>query len=239
MSVGYELRFGWTEPVMLRVLAEFLRDGTWLDMRIDEERVNRVKIIEISVHKTGESVVVKQNYMKGDNYCSDRLVFDAERIWSCKPTEVELLDVEPFEPEPVIGIAPHRPSETIDEYTQRIVDAVLVACVHLYPGISVATLIEPNSDYKEIHYRHQCIIAIYEMTDLTQGAICKQVFNYASPTPWVSARYKADSKYDSGKQAEGFKHGVRQIAQVAEKYLDTGKLRRQAAFPFDYKQVLR
>lgn len=219
------------EPTPLFQLAEWMRDGKWLDMRVDVDDVGvlqRVKIVEILVRMEDEQIYVHQEWLDRDDHkhTTTIIIEDAEAIWDCGPTQVSLLDVKPLrsQPEPP---QPRRPVEEdeLDAVTKHITDAVLAAC-------KLAFGVDPLDPWtwKVSHHRHQCIIVMYETTNLTASAICRKVFDYASPTPFVSARYKMDD--------DGFRTGCETIIKLLDLRV-VPKPRTTRRFPADYKPVIR
>lgn len=119
-------------PVSLTTLAEYLRDQTWLDVRIcDHGPVERVQVMNVTVWADREDVTLRQQVVRrgvdGEDVISElELEADAEDIMWAKPSAfTEPLDVREAQPDD-----PAKPPDSID--MERVFDttADAVAFIH-------------------------------------------------------------------------------------------------------------
>lgn len=189
------------EPVPLGVLAEHIRDQTWLDMRVIEVGTcQRVQITQLNICRERDEVVVRQKHAVDDDaLATDTLTFDAEDIRWVRETEVALADVTP------VSIAVRVPSLTRAAVgpgaaaamphasDERVIVGRAVLIVSEHTGFShteIGRFCGWEEDYSIARARHLAIWLIYEMTDLPATVIC-EAFGYVSTTPLSSASDKA------------------------------------------------
>lgn len=122
------------DPVSLTRLAEYLRDGTWLDMRIcDHGPVERVQIMNITVWADREDVMLRQQVQSGDGddilITEQELEADAEDIMWARPS----VFTEPIDVKKAIPVELPRPMDSIDMENVFNVTADAVAFMHQMP----------------------------------------------------------------------------------------------------------
>lgn len=222
------------EPPTILQLGEWMRDRAWIDMRTPRGKVQRVQIIQLTIHFHGEEIEVEQRWYGVDERIRrKRFWFNAEDCWDCRPTEVGLLDVEPLEGRAVQpDMPPPKPKarDDIDEATQAVIDEIIVGAVD-FGQVAMTDLVGTCADYRVIHYKHAAIIVTYEMTDVPPVTICKKVYGYHSVQPFLTASYKARHQDDG--ERKGFRKCCQEIAARVKV-----KPVRVRPFPKDYHPVL-
>lgn len=174
------------EPVGLAVLAEALRDGTWLDMRIVEGRaatLERVRVDAIIVRRADEEIELSQESAELND--GEQVVFTsnhrvpAEAIRWARPTAFnDATEVRAYNPATATG---ERPDP--DLYLAAV--AVASAQSSVLDGETVLRLAREG----DLHWRYWLMLVVKETTDLAPGQITR-LFGYRSPQPLVSARRK-------------------------------------------------
>lgn len=222
------------EPTPIRQLAEWMADGTWLDMRTPMGRAIRVRVTSLLITPDADELGIEQKWVGEDDRVKDRsFSFDAEEIWDCQPTAVGLLDVVPLKGR-AASPDPAPPKATALD-SQDVVDAVVAATCVVFDYLKPADLYGPNMEGRFVHHRHQAIIAVYEMTDIPPRQICTRVFTYRSPQPWFTACWKLSGD-------DGMRQAVKRIGTLADAQLKaqghTKPCRRQGTLPTNYKPVL-
>lgn len=220
--------------VELRELAEHMRDQRWLDMRYDDELLQRVRIVEMIVRVEGEDIVLKQEWVnedaevKEDYFHRQRIEIDSEGIWKVMPTAYHVSEVQPR------GIA-LTPQAVGDELAQAVLLAVQrsLKFVHHFDDKEWEEMYRCRWEISDA--RHQGIIVVYEMTDLPPDQICRG-FGYKSPQPLMTARWKASISPHN--QHESFREGIKRLAKLTEEFVPGQKPRRSVGFPRDYKPVV-
>lgn len=218
-------------PVPLHVLAAYMRDGTWLDIRTEDGPVHRVRIIGIVVRVRGDDVRFRQEWLehldderKEVKRCSHVLDIDSEAIWKIEPTHYHVDEVEPY------GLKielPPMPLQT-DEMQKEVLVTVLRATVTTF-NVSMNEL-RSVRDWESIDARYTGMLVVFEMTNLSATQIA-EAFGYKSQTPLLSACH--DLKHNRRK---GLRDSMKRIARVVESQI-TFKARRQY-LPGNYSPVL-
>lgn len=187
---------GVLDPVELHELAEHMRDGTWLDMRVIEHgTIERARVEAIIVRREDEEIELLQEHMLDGVVHQANVRVSADAIRWMKPSGFELVDVQVKEPPP--------PGK-VD--TDKVVSTVKDLLVLLYHDDKITPLTNrkavevmlAGSAYKSVfsHIRHIFVYLIWAYTDgeLDPGQICK-LAGYKSPMPLQSAKWKFNGKY--------------------------------------------
>jgi len=229
--------------VPLHVLAEYMRDGTWLDVMTGEGFLQRVRIVQVIVGRRREQIAFRQQWLEGNQHdtwlCKQRIVVDAWSIWQIGPTRFSVDEVQQWGESPRAAEPEKKaPIELGDELSQMVAEGVIQAAVLRYN-----TTVE---DLKDIAYQRQtsqryvAMLVMFEMTDLTPVQITAQ-FGYRSQMPLVCARdrlrwYQRDP---SGHQNEHVRpQSMRELAKITDKLFRPERYRTSRNFPRDYKPVL-
>lgn len=167
------------EPVGLAKLAEALRDGAWLDMRVvGVGTVERVQIETINVHRERDVIVVEQKWPDGNEVGHTQMAFDAEDVRWVRETQVALEDVTP-----VLRSAPA-------SNAAQIVDEIIRTVAFLTEGVSEADLRSGGKQTGCVRTRQEAMWLAYEMTDLTPLEIAVGHFGYRSVQPMLTVHHK-------------------------------------------------
>lgn len=224
------------EPPSILQIAEWMRDNVWLDIHVATHgNMERVRILKLTITFEHDYLEVEQRWFnKNERVQTQRYDIDLEDCWNCRPTTVQFLDVTPFGDEHEAAEPESLPADFMSMDEQAIVDAVLDGLCLLFNYLDRDELMSCGADYRHCHHRHQAIIAIYEMTNLSPMAICRRVFRYRSPTPWTTAEYKTRGDSD---HAKGMRGTVVKLDVLVQQRLGR-QCRRVKPFPRDYKPVL-
>lgn len=180
----------WHDPCPLRVLAEHMRDGTWLDVRTEDGLLERVRITEIRVRVQGEDVIVRQDWLHEEDYRRAEHALDSDVIWRVNPTTRKIADVTPFG-----GV-----TRTVQAGEPAAVIGAIVGTVVFTAGGKAEELTSPRvgkEPWELTNARHQGIYLAFEMTDLSGHDICTGYFGYKSQGPFLLARDKARHSLDA------------------------------------------
>lgn len=181
------------EPVDLIVLAEHLRDGTWLDVRVcDVGVLERVQVEQILVHRDGDQLRFIQEVVDGDELLIQGYLVDNDSIMYARPTVFEAADVSPPE------APPHQARKTpcFGVGLDAAEFALLVNIVHALEDVTqlqdsdnMLARLEVREEQNRMApwVRHYVLWALYELTNLSQREVCVAV-GYTSIQPWVSTR---------------------------------------------------
>lgn len=190
------------EPVDLVVLAEHLRDGTWLDVRVcDVGVLERVQVAEIVVHREGDQLRFIQEVVDGDEVLIQGYLVDNDSIMYARPTVFETQDVTPPEPPPRIAKQSAKFGGNLDPEQFSI----LVNAVH---GLHAVRGLEPHDLLRRLEdewamvsawVKHYLLWTLYELTNLSQQEVCTAL-GYGSPTPWHSTKHEVS--WDDEKRKE-------------------------------------
>lgn len=168
------------EPPEIGALAEALREGAWLDLRVvDFGNCHRVRIESINVHRERDVLVIVQKVPEGDSLREATYAIDAEDIRWMRPTQVALEDVEPITPPDAKGLA-----------AKRIVAEIVRTIAFLTEGVSEADLVAGGKQTGCIRPRQEAMWLAYEMTDLSPLVIATEHFGYASQQPMLTVHQK-------------------------------------------------
>lgn len=174
------------EPVPLSVLAEHIRDRTWLDMRVIEVGTcQRVQITQLNIYREHDEIAVRQKRPVNDELIVDVHTFDAENVRWVRETRVAIEDVTP-----ILGSRPIRPESQL---ASSLIIAHIVSTVSRSHEVPEQLLLnhqklEPRA---LLTARQICLRLIYEMTDMSAVSICEGTFNYASQQALVTASERA------------------------------------------------
>jgi hypothetical protein len=181
-------------PVALPLIAEHLRDGTWLDLRVCHEEdfitLENVKVTEYVIRADEEQVMVVQEWAgEDDAMLRQELALDAESIRWMRATSHDPTTATPYDPMP----PEQRRSE--DEW------GIVVAAMAKNEGCTtddVRHFWTPDGSNSYVHWRHKTILVAYHVTDMDPVEICKRV-GYASVQPLLSAGWKWSKDDDKTK----------------------------------------
>lgn len=222
-----------TGPVSLALLAHHMQTGRWLDIRCDNELIQRVRIIEIVVRVQGEDIVVRQEWLDEqaerdeDYYRKHTFVIDSDAIWRVRPSELHPSDVRPY------GI--DVPREPQDEGLQQ---RILVTVLNTARGIWKLGMEELSAvtEWKWIPHRYACMVVLYEVSDLDERQIT-QAFGYKSVQPFVSARDMVRRPYSD--ECRSRQQMARQLGRHVDECFPPPPPRTSRTFPTDYKPLLK
>lgn len=181
MATGTDLTTS-LEPCPLWKLAEYMRDGTWLDVRTDETLITRVRIVEMIVRVRGEDIVLRQEWFDAEQeWRKQQFVVDADTIWKVLPTNYKLEVVEPH------GVQ-LPPGEMTEDQATHILDLIVKAALFMFSltpeEFSSKTAV---NKWANIDARYACMAVSWELTELGENEITHRC-GYKSPMPLHSAR---------------------------------------------------
>lgn len=178
--------------VPLQRLAEYLRDGVLVDMRVlHEENVvtlERVHLREIAVRQYDEGLLVTQEFLDGEATLSHDLVVEVDNILWARPTSFELSIVNPVqdvrpEPDSTVDAA-----GVIDRAWEAVADEFdIVLDVPRWRGMVMDG--SWGSSGTNIDIRHLVILVVWHTSDMGPDQICKLV-GYHSQQPFLTAKDK-------------------------------------------------
>lgn len=213
------------EPPSLTTLAEHLRDGTLLDMRvIDLGTCERVEITELRILREKDIVVAEQRWWiehQGHDELEVRtadLTFDAEDIRWLRETTVDECDVKPVAPlanDPVVPMT---------YATEPLIAAIVqtISFIHQVPESVLRFKESPREPYARTRARQIAMWLTYEMTPLKPNHIATKDFGFHSVQPMLTICRLA--------QGDGkFRRELRQGAAAVESKIG-GRPRRPHAF---------
>lgn len=181
------------DPVALDKLAAYMRDETWLDIRIcDHGPVERVQIMNITVWPDHEDVTMRQEVMRGEDIHELQLEADAEDIMWARPTAFpEPLDVQEAKP-----VEPPREEEFMPGRLEEAYDATLDAVAFAHSMSRAELDKELNEEFyskygKAVHRRYEIIWILRQVMDdrLSTLEICQRI-GYKSVMPMQCARQR-------------------------------------------------
>lgn len=179
-----DYRPGFFDPVPLHRLAQFMRDGSWLEMQTEDGKLTRVRITEIRVYVSGEDVVLRQEWLDDEEEFHHReIVVESDAIWRAWPIKMPLGKVPP---------PPHVPRSGDPVTVFGHVLNVLIADTGFTTG-ELTVVGDGRQPPGLTDARHSGIVLLYEMTDEspTWAAGC---FGYKSQQPLLTARSKMGAR---------------------------------------------
>lgn len=196
-----------------------MRDGTWIDMQTPTGPVDRVKIMWIRITRTDEEIGVEQVWLGADEVVHRAaFLFDLEDCMACGPTVVGPLDVRPYQPSRVEKIYTARARRKAEDATVaqaisirdvQVAEIIIDATCMLFSYLTREDLVTCAPDYNHCHHRHQAMLVMLLMTDMSPHTICTRVFNYRSVQPMMTARWKLSGD-------EGMVNACRKIRGLVE-----------------------
>ncbi len=225
-----QCRAGIFEPVPLGVLAEYLRDGTWLDLRTEDGLVQRVRITEIIVRVEGEDVRLFQQWFDEDCSFNKRtFTLDAEAIRKVRPTTCQRVsDVVPWDGD-LNRVAP---AIFNAEFEQELLQCVLKSAMFMFSVKLDELRNARNFAPGPVTQRYACVIVLYETSNLEPKAIC-EALGYASVQALVSARCDMCSPHPVQERIDA----VKRLGKLVDQRMPM-RCRTSRAFPDDYSPVL-
>lgn len=190
---------GVLDPVELHELAEHMRDGTWLDMRVIEHgTIERARVEAIIVRRDDEEIELLQEHMLDGVVHQANVRVSADAIRWMKPSGFDLVDVEVRRPKP--------PTEVDNTAVTNAIKDLIVFLYkdHAHWPIGSRAALEkafatPGNGHTWTGVRH---VFVWLMKNYTDGIdaldICKMA-GYRSVMPLQSARWKYSG---TGKDAE-------------------------------------
>lgn len=218
------------EPAPLHVLAEHLRDGTWLDLRTAEGPIYRVRIMEIVVRMADEALVCAQEWYDElrERRTRRKLVLTAEDVWRVQPTTLTVFEVKPYGEQ-----TPPKPRELGTGTLDVLKEAIATAAADLVDTSSAAVMADTKGGRRFTQVRYVAMLVMYEMTDLSIPKIT-DYYGYGSPTPFYSAQ--SALKYDHNKFVCA--ENMRKVASKVDKATAPSRFRTDRPFPQDYNRAL-
>lgn len=220
-------------PVPLYVLAAYMRDGTWLDIRTEDGPAYRVRIIEIVVRVRGEDVRFTQEWLenldderKEVKRCRHTLDIDSESIWKIEPSQYHLDEVQPY------GLKielPPLPKQS-PEQMQLVLETVLKTSLRWH-DLTLEQL-RQNTNRTHLQQRYVTMLVVLEMSDLSSNQIC-EAMGYRSPTPMISA--VQDRR--NGRWKAALEKSVYSLGGLCDTQLSF-TARRTLPFPLNYSPIL-
>lgn len=201
------------DPVDLRILAEAMRDETWLDLRVVEHgTVERARVTAIIVRRDGEEVELTQEMSFDGEVSTTLLNVPHDSVRWCCPTNFALEDVEI-----------RRPAVSEDIEDGPVISAVKDLLVFFFKNHKTSPLgsrkavekMLAGSAYESqwVHHRHVFVWLIWRFHSgkMSPAAICS-LAGYKSQMPWQSAKWKFSREehkveresYDKAMLARGF-----------------------------------
>lgn len=192
------------EPPSIRQVAEWMRDGTWLDMRIPFGHAERVKIVSLLITFSDERITIEQVWFGADERVYRRqFECDLEDCLCCEPTRVGPLDVNPLErgrSEKIAAGQAKRKAERMEREREigkrdaQVAEIIIQATLKAFTYLERATFLGTKDAYQGnqyvSHHRHQAMLVMLVMTELSPQEICTKVFAYKSVQPLMTARWK-------------------------------------------------
>lgn len=228
-----QCRAGVFEPVSLAVLAEHLRDGTWLDLRTEDGLVQRVRVTEIIVSVDHDDVRLFQQWFDDDYSFNKRsFAIDAEAIRRVQPTACQRVS------EVVPWVADMRDDTTPvifnAETEQELLQCVLASALFMFDvklnELRATREIGPT----EVTQRYACLIVLYEMSNLHPKDICEALgYSKGSVQALISARYDMCGANPVQERIDATKRLGKLVDQRMPR-----KCRTSRAFPRDYSPLL-
>lgn len=167
------------DPAPLAQLAEYMRDGKWLNLQTEDGVLVRVRITELRVYTQSEDIVLRQEWLdEREEFQHRQVIIDSESVWKATPIKMSVSEV----PAPVETRVADK-----DAVFGHILN-VLIADTGLTTGVITAGGKGDNPP-EHVNARHCGLVLLYEMTDLDPREVCER-FGYKSPQPLVTARQK-------------------------------------------------
>lgn len=214
-----DFRPGFFDPCPLATLAEYMRDGKWLDMQTESGKLQRVRVTEIRVRTQGEDVMLRQEWLTAEGVFRHReLAIDSDCIWRATPVTRNIGDVEG--PRELAGDA---------EHVFGVIVNVLIADTGFTTGQLTSGGKQGRLDAKIVNARHSGLVMQYEMTDDDPLKVCER-FGYMSPQALNTGLQKMDNR-GGHDHLEAFKRDTKRRAREVWKQLGFPS-RRQASMGY-------
>jgi len=191
-------------PAPLKSLGEFLRDETWIDMRVvDGEEfltLERVQILTIVIYRHNELIEVRQEWKDDREHHDETFYIDCDSIRWARPTSFELENVTPHD-NVVERVRTAELDNAFDQIASVLAQANAVTPqvfkTRLQTQYSWTNGVEPLP----ITARHEALLCLYELTEASPLE-CAKMCGYSSIQPLMSARDKFKRDKDLLKRLE-------------------------------------
>jgi hypothetical protein len=189
------------EPVDLPVLAAAMRDNSWLDMKLVDGPVPRVRVKAILVLPETETVTLVQEYPKHDQGVDkDGCLLD-HREWEVDSEDIMWVMESTFERDDVPGFSERLKLEPVPAnsplplHAQVALPTIHAEVLKRWPEVRDWDWRDPKTLYEaHTHARHAALWALYELTPLPPVECCKSL-GWHSVQPLLTARWKVSGQH--------------------------------------------